>query len=57
MRRIWLPCEPLRFVCKATVHFSFILTLLFRVATDEAKLQNDGLAVRYREVDAGRAYG
>lgn len=44
-------------VCKEAVCFSFILTLLFTVATDEANIQNDGLAMTYMEIEAGRVYG
>lgn len=43
-------------VCKEAVCFSFILTMLFTVGTDEANIHN-GLAMTYMEVEAGRVYG
>lgn len=48
---------PSGLVCKEGVCFSLILTPLLTVTIDEADLQNDGLATRHLEVEAGRFYG
>lgn len=44
-------------VCKEGLRFSFIPTLLLTVTTEEAHLQNDGLAMGCVGVEVSRSHG